>query len=237
MLLSLAKRAFKAVFRLFGFEIHYVRKGVGVDAFADMRMLSGTERPVIFDVGANVGQSIGVFRKRFGRPVIHSFEPGRATFEQLQRNTAGVPDLRLNNVALGATMGSATLIENERSDMSSMLEPGPDCWGAIERRSTVDVTTVDDYCARHGIERIDILKIDTQGFDLEVLRGAERMMHSGAIRLVFMEIIFSEMYKGLPRFDETFAFLADRRFRLVAFYDFYYQRDRASWTDGLFIYE
>jgi len=236
-MLLLAKRAFKGFFHLLGFEIHYTRKGVGVDAFADMRTLSGTERPVIFDVGANVGQSIEIFRKRFARPSIHSFEPGRATFEQLQRNTAGLADLQLNNVALGAASGSATLIENERTDMSSILEPGPDSWGEIERRYTVDVTTVDDYCAQRGLERIDILKIDTQGFDLEVLRGAERMMKSGAIGLVFMEIIFSEMYKGLPRFDETFAFLADRRFRLVAFYDFYYQRDRAGWTDGLFIHE
>jgi FkbM family methyltransferase len=236
-MLLLAKRAVKAIFRLLGFEIHYVRKGVGVDAFADMRMLAATESPVIFDVGANVGQSIGIFRKRFERPSIHSFEPGRATFEQLQRNMTDVPDLQLNNVALGATSGSATLIENERTDMSSLLEPGPDCWGEIERRYAVDVTTVDDYCSQRGIEKIDILKIDTQGFDLEVLRGAERMLTSGAVRQVFMEITFSEMYIGLPRFDETFAFLADRRFRLVAFYDFYYQRDRAAWTDGLFIHE
>lgn len=231
------KRFVKSIFRLLGFEIHYVRKGVGVDAFADMHMLAGTDRPVIFDVGANVGQTIGIMRERFARPVIHSFEPGRATFELLQRNTAGVPDLQLNNVALGAAPGTATLIENERTDMSSMLEPGPDCWGEIERRYDVEVTTVDDYCARHGIRQIDVLKSDTQGFDLEVLRGADKMMTLGAVRMVYMEIIFSEMYQGSPRFDETFAFLADRGFRLVAFYDFWYQRDRASWTDALFVHE
>jgi hypothetical protein len=45
------------------------------------------------------------------------------------------------------------------------------------------------------------------------------------------------MYKGLPRFDEIYAFLADRRFALVSSYDFYYQHGRAGWTDALFINE
>jgi len=233
----LAKRLVKSMFRALGLEVHYVRKGVGVDAFADMRMLAGTERPVIFDVGANVGQSIGTFRKYFDRSVIHSFEPGRATFEELRRRTEGVSNLQLNNTALGAHRGSGVLIENERTDMSSLLEPGIDCWGEIQRRYAVEVDTVDDYCASRGIAGIDILKSDTQGFDLEVLKGAEGMLRKNAVRLIYMEINFAQMYEGLPRFDEIYGFLADRGFHLVAFYDFYYQRDRASWTDGLFIHE
>ena len=231
------KRVVKSFFRLLGFEIHYVRKGVGVDAFADMRTLAGTERPVIFDVGANVGQTIETFRRYFDRSVIHSFEPGRATFEELRRRTAGIADLQLNNCALGARRGSAVLIENERTDMSSLLEPGIDSWGEIERRYDVEVDTVDGYCANRGIAAIDILKSDTQGFELEVLKGAEGMLRKGAIRLIYMEINFAEMYKGLPRFDEIYGFLADRGFHLVAFYDFWYQRQRASWTDALFMHE
>jgi FkbM family methyltransferase len=233
----LAKRVVKSIFRLLGFEIHYVRKGVGVDAFADMRALAGTDRPVIFDVGANVGQSIGIFRKSFDRSVIHAFEPGRAAFEELQRRTAGIRDLHLNNAALGAQRGSAVFLENERTDMSSLLEPGIDCWGEIRGRYDVEVDTVDDYCAARGIARIDILKSDTQGFDLEVLKGAEAMLRKGAIRLIYMEINFAEMYKGLPPIDEIYRFLADRGFHLVAFYDFWYQRNRASWTDALFMHE
>ena len=61
------------------------------------------------------------------------------------------------------------------------------------------------------------------------------MMRKAAIHMVFTEVIFSEMYKGLPRFDETYAFFADLGYTLVSFYDFYYQHDRASWTDALFI--
>jgi len=229
-------RAVKAVFHFFGIEIHKVRKGVGVDAFRDMRYLSAVPDPVIFDVGANVGQSVGIFRKYFPRPVIHSFEPGGAAFEQLTRATAGVPDLRLNNFGLASQAGSRTFIENARTDMSSLLEPGADCWGEITRTYTIDVSTVDDYCAKNGIELIDILKIDTQGSEFDVIKGADAMMRKGAIHLIYLEIIFSEMYKGLPRLDEVYGFLADRGYTLVAFYDFWYQRERAGWTDALFIH-
>jgi FkbM family methyltransferase len=229
-------RAVKAGFHFFGMELHWVRKGVGVDAFRDMRYLSAVPDPVIFDVGANIGQSVERFRKYFPRPVIHSFEPGGAAFEELTRATAGVPDMRLNNFGLASQAGSQTFIENDRTDMSSLLEPGSDCWGEITRTYSVDVSTVDEYCAKTGIERIDILKIDTQGSELDVIKGAQAMMRKGAIHLIYLEIIFSEMYKGLPRLDEVYGFLADRGYTLVAFYDFWYQRERAAWTDALFIH-
>src|SRR5207253_4668851 len=98
-----------------------------------------------------------------------------------------------------------------------------------------EVRTIDSYCAERGITIIDILKSDTQGFDLEVIKGAARLLEQRRIQLIYMEITFSDMYKGLPRFDEIYGFLADRGFALVSFYDFYYQHGRAGWTDALFV--
>lgn len=198
-----------------------------------MRKLAGTDSPLIFDVGANRGQSIEHFRRTFAKPVIHAFEPGREAFAALQ--SVAPSDVILNNIALGARAESRLFLDNDHSDMSSFLEPSVTAWGEITSRYPVEVITLDDYCASRGIERIDILKIDTQGFDLQVLMGAERMMRGAAIHMIFTEVIFSEMYKELPRFDETYAFFADRGYALVSLYDFYYQNDRASWTDALFI--
>ena len=200
-----------------------------------MRKLAGTASPLVFDVGANRGQSIERFRRAFQRPVIHAFEPGREAFAELQRRYAGTSGVILNNTALGSRPESRTFLDNDHDDMSSFLEPSVTAWGEIKSRYPVDVITLDDYCDSHSIDRIDLLKIDTQGFDLQVLEGAQRMMRKAAIHMVFTEVIFSEMYKGLPRFDETYAFFADRGYTLVSFYDFYYQHDRASWTDALFI--
>jgi FkbM family methyltransferase len=229
----LLRKAVKQLFRRAGIDIRFIPE-LGFDAYEDMRKLAATDAPLVFDIGANRGQTIEHFRSAFAHPVIHAFEPGRDTFAALQRCSAGIVDLHLNNVALGARAESRTFLQNTRDDMSSFLEPSVDAWGEITDRYPVDVTTVDDYCAARGVERIDILKSDTQGFDLDVLRGAQRMIDRRAIRLVFLEITFSDMYKGSPRFDEIYAFLADRGFALVSFYDFYYQRGRAGWTDALF---
>jgi FkbM family methyltransferase len=232
--LRLIRKAAKQLLRRAGIDIRFIPE-LGFDAYEDMRKLAATDRPVVFDVGANRGQTIEHFRGVFAHPVIHAFEPGLETFSELQRSRAGIPDVHLNNVALGARAESRTFIQNQFDNMSSFLEPSVDAWGEVKDRYPVEVTTVDDYCAAHGIARIDILKSDTQGFDLEVLKGAQRMIEQRAIRLIFMEITFSDMYKGLPRLDEIYAFLADRRFALVSFYDFYYQHDRAGWTDALFV--
>ncbi|HEX7190042.1 MAG TPA: FkbM family methyltransferase [Thermoanaerobaculia bacterium] len=232
--MRLIRKAVKQFLRRVGIDIRFIPE-LGFDAYSDIRKIVATDRPVIFDVGANRGETIERFRNVFARPDIHAFEPGRDTFAELQRRCAGVPDLHLNNFALGARSESRTFLHSEPDTMSSFLEPSVDAWGQIKDRYPVEVITIDDYCTARGIERIDVLKSDTQGFDLDVLAGAERMIAKRAIQLIFMEITFSDMYKGLPRFDEIWAFLADRRFALVSFYDFYYQGGRAGWTDALFI--
>jgi FkbM family methyltransferase len=233
-LIRFIRRSVKKLLRAAGIDIRFIPR-LGFDAFDDMRTLVGNDTPLVLDVGANHGQSIDRFRRIFARPVIHAFEPGREVFAELQRRMAHIPDVHVNNVAVGARRESRTFVETEPDDMSSLLEPSTDAWGEIKRRYTVEVITVDDYCAAHGIDRIDILKTDTQGFDLDVMKGAERMMEQRAVRFIYTEITFSDMYKGVPRFDEIYAFLADRGFALVSFYDFYYQHNRAGWTDALFV--
>jgi hypothetical protein len=82
---------------------------------------------------------------------------------------------------------------------------------------------------------VDILKSDTQGYDLEVFKGAEQAMHRQQIGLVYFEFIFSDMYKKLPAFDEVFRHLIDRDFALVSIYEFHHQNRLAGWCDALFV--
>jgi FkbM family methyltransferase len=228
----------KRAVRSFGYDIRAVHdsSGLGRDPMWDMRALVQTDRPVIFDVGANVGQSIVEFRRRFRRPIMHSFEPGPATFRELQRRVTGIPDVHLNNVGMGSRRESRVFIQNTHSDMSSFLELGAGGWGKTTERSEVTLRTIDDYCAEHGIAAIDILKTDTQGFDLEVIKGARSMMAQRKVHLVYLEIILSRMYEDLPPLDEIYRTLTEQGFSLVAFYSFYFREGRASWTDALFVH-
>lgn len=218
-----------------GVEIRRHRPpGVGCDPFRDMRELSISENPVIFDVGANVGQTTFQFLETFKEPSIHAFEPGLA-FAQLSTGTAPLKSVRINNFAIGAHDRTALFRDNAASVLSSFLPRGKDGWNSEETDREVEVRTIDSYAAEFGIEEIDILKSDTQGYELEVLRGASSMLARRAIRMVYVEIVLTELYVGLPGLDQIFALLIKHGFRLVSFYNFNYQNGGLGWMDALFV--
>jgi FkbM family methyltransferase len=194
------------------------------------------DKPVIFDVGANIGQSVIRFKKILPQSQIYSFEPSARPFDQLSIEASLHSDVKAFQFALGSSNGKLTLYENSCSDMNSFLEMGSGGSGSVLGQSTVPVKTVDEFCAEYQINYIDILKIDAQGFDFEVIKGSKQMILSGKIRQIYFEIIFSDMYKNVPRFSEVYDFLLDHGFVLVSLYDFHYQKGVAGWTDGLFIY-
>src|SRR3954471_6435418 len=173
----------------------------GEDLAADLKGFVADPK-VIFDVGANKGQSARYYLENFPDCQVHAFEPVAELFQDLSAAMEGERSVTLNNVAVGATPGPHRFLVNSDFYMSSFLEPGPQAWGAVTRETTVEVVTLDDYCARKGIESIDVLKSDTQGYDLEVLKGARGLMEAGRIGLILVEIIFAELYKDGARVED-----------------------------------
>jgi FkbM family methyltransferase len=196
----------------------------------------GGNTPVIFDVGANVGQTTRISRELFPNATIHAFEPGSEAFRQLSAALQGQPGIFLHQTAVGAAPGTIDLHENDNNTMSSVLPLGKEGWGSIQQVRSVEMTTVDQVAAKHGIDRITILKSDTQGYDLEVMKGASALMAEERIDCVFYEIIFSELYSGMPRFDEAIRLLLDRGFVLAGIHDIHSKGGIAAWADALFIH-
>lgn len=227
------RRLIRQSLRRFGYDI--CSSNARRDPFEDMKEFVGAS-PLIFDVGANRGQTINNFRKHFATPQIHAFEPSRATFTTLEKNCVGYDGVTLNNVALGSRNEMRIFLENTSAAMSSFFELGSMGWGSIAQRSPVQIQTLDDYCKTRQIEKIDILKSDTQGFDLEVLRGAESTILRGGIDFVYLEMTFAELYREMPAPDEIMRFLREHNFSTVAFYDFHYINNTVGWTDALFRY-
>jgi len=197
------------------------------------RLLAGVSQPVILDIGANEGQSIRDYQQTFPESLIHAFEPSPRTFAKLSQ-AAGVV---LNNVGVGSVPGSLPLLEHEQSDMTSFLPPGAECWDSVDRTVQVPVTTVDRYCSEHGITHVHLLKTDTQGFDYEVLQGADGLFQRSAVDLVMTEVTFADLYDGIPPLDVLYRFLADRQFRLVGIYHVFRYPDQSpiEWCDALFV--
>ncbi len=232
------KKIIRRLLNSFGVDFsRYDPNRIGKDVLRGISKFLPTDSPVVFDVGANVGQSVKKFRSVFPRCIVHSFEPSPSTFGVLKNELLAFENVHLCNCALGATPGKLPFFENTFSDMSSFLPLGASGWGTIAQETLVDVQTVDEFCKTKNVSRIDVLKLDTQGYDLEVLRGAENMLTHSNVGLVYLEIIFPGMYEELPSFSDIYQFLASKGFRLVSFYDFHYQNQLVSWTDALFLHE
>lgn len=221
----------------FGYDVR--RRGhddLGFNPYWDMgKLVVENGRPILFDVGANNGQSIAEFRKRFANPIIHAFEPSPSTYAKLTVQTAGIPDLYLRNFALGANCERKLLHENSVSTLTSLLPQGEACWGEIVNETQVEVRSMDSYCAESNITHVDVLKSDTQGFDLEVMKGGLGLLSQHRVRLVYVELNFCEIYQGVVRFEQIYAFLRDLGFLPVAFYNQHVRNSSLGWADGLFV--
>jgi len=227
----------KNAFHALGYEPKlYSAKALGVDPFRDIsRLVDREQRVIAFDVGANIGQSTLRLRGVLPSCEIHAFEPSETAFVPLSYRVRSCGNVYLNNVGVGSSCEIAPFFEHANTDMSSFLTMGRSAWGKILKQVPVQITTLDRYCEERHISYITVLKSDTQGYDLEVLKGAEGLMGRNQIQLVYTEIQFDDMYQGSPTFDQLFRFLVDRNFRLVSIYDFHHQNNLASWSDALFI--
>jgi FkbM family methyltransferase len=229
------------VFHLLGYSIGRLKNGekdfdrsFGKDEDLDLQvLLRRVSKPTIFDIGANTGQSIDRFRLLFLDSIIYSFEPDKVTFQTLRENHSGDGQY-VFEIALGDKPGKAELYLNTSKNMNSLLKSENPQWGRRDGEYEVTVSTVDKFCDENEIMHIDLLKTDTQGFELQVLQGCSRMMREKRIDFVTMEVIFSSMYEGISPFDEVYRLMLDNGFRLVSFYQFYHLDQLANWSDALF---
>lgn len=192
------------------------------------RQLSATEvqaklvpaATVIFDVGASVGNTVRQYRAAFPAARIYAFEPFPASYATLAAAASGDRNVQPMNVALSDEEGQTTFHCNTSPLTNSLLpndERGVGTWGegvAPRFETVVPVTTLDAFCAKARIDRIDILKIDVQGAETRVLRGARGMLGGGCVGCVFIEILIAPTYRGQASEHEIFQSLCEFGFRL-----------------------
>jgi FkbM family methyltransferase len=179
-----------------------------------------------FDVGANYGLYALLFAHFAGGDGVHAFEAETWNFQRLTTNLAlnGVTGVHATCCAVADTSGEVrlTVYPREQFGWHTLGTPDLEVDGAPYPPSdfrTVPAVSVDDYCAERCIERIDLLKIDVEGAELDVLRGAQRMLGDGRVPCVLFEI--SEvMLQGMGHSGaDVFALLREYGYALHAFAD------------------
>lgn len=194
----------------------------GIDWLWDIRRIVKTDRlSVMFDVGANIGQTCLQMNRHFQSTAIHAFEPVASTFEKLLANTTGFPCIHSHQIALSNTTGSGRISIEENDQLSRLV-----CAHGLpldeSKLESVPLVTIDDFCERHGVTSIDVLKIDTEGHEMQVLQGAEQMLRRRAVAFIFAETCFNVSDKAHTYFPDLFHHLLGKGFTLNCFYDNYY---------------
>ncbi|MEI9900133.1 MAG: FkbM family methyltransferase [Hyphomicrobium sp.] len=190
----------------------------GMNCLYDMQRFANTKQfPTIFDVGANVGQSASGFVKFFPSAQILCFEPASQPFAELSRAFASNPNVQCFNLALGSGKERRNLsVAEGDSELNTFSTLRPDVAATIE---TVDVSTIDDVCREWNLSSIDLLKMDVQGWELEILKGAANTLRQKRVRFIFAEVGFSQGETDMTPFVDLHRAMEDLGFVFCGLYD------------------
>ena len=148
----------------------------------------------VFDVGANIGEFTLLFSRFVERGVVHSFEASLPAFIALKTvvQAAQRANVVVNHLALSDAPGVLQLhcYDGPYHSWNSMAKRPLAEYGIAVESSHVEsamATTVDAYCGEHDIARIDLLKVDVEGAELQVMRGARRMLEARAVACMAFE--------------------------------------------------
>ncbi len=215
---QLSRRSTKAA-RLLGSGLwrNGLRQGVAATIEHDRLPLKQDYRTVI-DVGANRGQFTLYARHRFPRAKVYSIEPLREPRGKILQLFGNDSNVEILNFAAGAEPGTATMDVASSDDSSSLLPqtslqaerfPGT----GVNRTEEVEVRPLDQVFASQQLPGPVLLKIDVQGFEIEVLNGSSAFLSQ--VDTILVEASFVEFYAGQPLFEQVYSFLIEHDFRLT----------------------
>lgn len=215
--------------RLSGTKI-YSSIPFGVDFLHDSKqLLPNYKFETIFDVGANIGQTALHFRNVLNNSKILSFEPFLHSFNILTENTKG-KHIFCYNIGLGEKKDTINALydsSNPTSVNNSLIAPN-----GLSDSQLVEINTLDNFVFEENINRISFLKIDTEGFDLNVLKGAKSLLGEKRIDFIEVEVAMNPFNEKHVQLIDIKSFLEQYNYFIFGIYE---QMNENSWSDNLYI--
>jgi len=190
------------------------------DHITNMKYYSLPCDAVIFDVGANIGGMALRFARRTAHGQIYAFEPTAYAYQKLLRNLSLNPELASRITPIQAFLSDH--VEGSRSVQAysswkvdgSATDAHPVHGGVIHDAESVDVLTVDEFCRARGIDRVDLIKIDTDGHELSVLLGARETLTRNLPCIIFEAGLYLIEENG-GTFDQYIDYLTPFGYKLI----------------------
>jgi FkbM family methyltransferase len=225
-MLLMLKNIKKIVEKITGCRIYRNTLPHGTDCYLDIEKRQGRKSiKVVFDVGANTGQSAINYLHQFPVAEIYSFEPVAATYQKLVASTRQFTRINPYNLGMAREPGKTTINVNPTSLISSIGLRRPE-----DHSETIFLESIASFAQKHDLETIDFLKVDTEGYDLEVLAGAAPLLQRQKIHFVLSEcepVVRTKYFVSFPALAE---FMGSFGYRLLGVYE------QASDSDGTLAY-
>ncbi len=172
---------------------------------------------IVIDVGANVGEYISELNEINKSIIIHAFEPHPLTFTKLSENTKNFSNVFIHNKGVSSKSGYLNLYDYGANDGSEHASLFSDVISEIHGSQSVishevELIDLDSFIDTNQITEVSLLKIDTEGHELEVLRGCLKSINLGKIKIIHFE--FNEMNVVSRVFFKDF-------WKILSNYDFY----------------
>jgi len=169
----------------------------------------------IYDIGANIGTWTVLAKALLPDVRIHAFEPLEVCRNGFLKRTDSLKDIHFHKIALASKDATSLIYVGSVSDTTSLLPPAELSGTQSFEPVSQDTRTLDSYVWERGIQLPDMLKLDVQGYELEVLKGARRVLDS--VKAVICEVSFVPLYRGQCLFAGVVEFMAASGFALRAF--------------------
>jgi FkbM family methyltransferase len=185
--------------------------------------------PLIFDVGANKGQSIEFFLKIYPSATIYAFEPNYKLFQKLKERFSHLPNVHLINKGVSNQNGKLALKETVTDETSTFEELNYDSEylkmkskvlgvspeNVIVDTYEVEVITLGSFIAEYKIEKIDVIKIDTKGHELKCLQGLFSGNNEVNLDILQLEYHRDDMYLNADNVSEIEPYLKAKGYPLI----------------------
>jgi FkbM family methyltransferase len=216
------------------------------DPYAVSRDILKLPVKIVFDVGANIGQTTARMLSIFPHATIYGFEPFPDSFEKYKEKFWQNQKVIPINQALSNKVGIETFFINKHHYTNSLLPAlprqdrlfhGNDDQLTNLNKIKIATISIDSFMKKNKINHIDLLKMDVQGGESLVLEGASSTLKKHKISSIYLEVSFTPLYKNQVMFYSIYEFLHRNNFRLVKLFDLYSDQKVLIQGDALFVHQ
>jgi FkbM family methyltransferase len=211
----------------------YLTKKVSLASYNILHQIhkNNIKLDTIIDVGANRGQFAFASKIFYKNAQLYSFEPTKSTFSDLNKTMNSITGFQSFNMALGNETKSIEFIEYEDSHINSVLKSFD---SKVKDKYNVELTTL-DALVENGTIKINgntLLKMDVQGFELEVLKGSKNSLNK--INYILSEVSFKKYYENQILYTDLDSYLINNGFKPIKVLDFLLDNGELSQLDVLY---